>query len=152
MIGLEYIIINNNFSQQYIADLVKRKKQNVNAWVRGRQPIPKKVLPILAEHFEVDPSFLYEEVDETRTYKFKRFTLVKSPHNYRLCDYNSWLDFELDIKRILIEEWHCYYDIIQTFATCISFGYAVVIPMNENYPNGVLMMTNLTRDEIRFIY
>jgi len=64
MIGLEYILDRQNMTQQQLADLVDRKKQNVNAWLKGRQAISKKILPILSQHFGVPEEYFSKELTE----------------------------------------------------------------------------------------
>ncbi|MFX0561204.1 hypothetical protein TEPIDINF_002674 [Tepidibacillus infernus] len=40
------------------------KKQNINLWIKGKQNIPKKYLPILEEIFHVDADYFTKELDE----------------------------------------------------------------------------------------
>lgn len=47
-----------------LADKLGIKKQNINLWIKGRQNIPKKYLPILEEIFKLDKKYFYKELDE----------------------------------------------------------------------------------------
>lgn len=40
------------------------KKQNINLWIKEKQNIPKKYLPILEELFHVDADYFTKELDE----------------------------------------------------------------------------------------
>ena len=64
LIGLEYIL--NLFNLQHIelAEKFGIKKQNINMWVKGRQNIPKKYLPVLEEIFGIDASYFGRELTE----------------------------------------------------------------------------------------
>lgn len=64
MIGLEYIL--NLFNLQHIelAEKLGIKKQNINMWLKGRQSIPKKYIPVLEELFSIDNSYFERELTE----------------------------------------------------------------------------------------
>lgn len=64
MNGLEYIL--NLFTIQHIelAEKLGIKKQNINMWVKGRQNIPKKYLPVLEELFGIDQFYFGHELTE----------------------------------------------------------------------------------------
>ena len=64
LIGLEYIL--NLFNLQHIelAEKLGIKKQNINMWVKGRQNIPKKYLPVLEELFGIDQFYFGRELSE----------------------------------------------------------------------------------------
>lgn len=64
MIGLEYVL--NLYSIQHIelAQKLGIKKQNINMWVKGRQNIPKKYLPVLEDIFGIDSTYFSKEVTE----------------------------------------------------------------------------------------
>ena len=74
LIGLEYIL--NLFNLQHIelAEKLGIKKQNINMWVKGRQNIPKKYLPVLEELFGIDASYfgrVLTEIDQLEIQKEK---------------------------------------------------------------------------------
>ncbi len=64
MIGLEYIL--NLFTIQHIelAEKLGIRKQNINMWVKGRQNIPKKYLPVLEEIFGIERKYFGRELTE----------------------------------------------------------------------------------------
>ena len=64
MIGLEYILNLYNLQHIELAERLGIKKQNINMWVKGRQNIPKKYLPVLEELFGIDQSFFGRELSE----------------------------------------------------------------------------------------
>lgn len=64
MIGLEYILNLYNLQHIELAERLGIKKQNINMWVKGRQKIPKKYLPVLEELFGIDPSYFGRELSE----------------------------------------------------------------------------------------
>ena len=64
MIGLEYILNLYNLQHIELAEKLGIKKQNINMWVKGRQNIPKKYLPVLEELFGIDQSYFGHELSE----------------------------------------------------------------------------------------
>ncbi|MGM7637144.1 helix-turn-helix domain-containing protein [Bacillus sp. Hm123] len=64
MNGLEYIL--NLFNMQHIelADKLGIKKQNINMWIKGKQNIPKKYLPVLEELFTIPASYFQIELTD----------------------------------------------------------------------------------------
>ena len=64
MNGLEYIL--NLYQMQHV-ELARRlgiKKQNINLWIKGKQKIPKKHLPVLEKIFGLDASYFTKELTE----------------------------------------------------------------------------------------
>ena len=64
MNGLEYIL--NLYQMQHV-ELARRlgiKKQNINLWIKGKQKIPKKHLPVLEEIFRLDAKYFTKELTE----------------------------------------------------------------------------------------
>ena len=64
MIGLEYILNLYNLQHIELAEKLGIKKQNINMWVKGRQNIPKKYLPVLEALFGIDQSYFGRELTE----------------------------------------------------------------------------------------
>lgn len=64
MIGLEYILNLYNLQHIELAEKLGIKKQNINMWVKGRQNIPKKYLPVLEELFGIDQYYFGRELTE----------------------------------------------------------------------------------------
>lgn len=64
MNGLEFIL--NLYQMQHV-ELARRlgiKKQNINLWIKGKQKIPKKHLPVLEEIFRLDATYFTKELTE----------------------------------------------------------------------------------------
>lgn len=64
MNGLEYILNLYNMQHISLAEMLGIRKQNINMWVKGKQNIPKKHLPILEKHFGLDSSYFIKELNE----------------------------------------------------------------------------------------
>lgn len=64
MIGLEYILGLYNMQHIELAEKLGIKKQNINMWIKGKQNIPKKYLPILEELFGLDEDYFLKELNE----------------------------------------------------------------------------------------
>lgn len=64
MIGLEYILSLYNMQHIELAKKLGIKKQNINLWIKKKQNIPKKYLPILEETFGIKKEYFNKEIDE----------------------------------------------------------------------------------------
>lgn len=64
MIGLEYILNLYNMQHIELAEKLGIKKQNINLWIKKKQNIPKKYLPILEEIFGINRGYYSKEIDE----------------------------------------------------------------------------------------
>ena len=64
MIGLEYILSLYNMQHIELAEKLGIKKQNINLWIKKKQNIPKKYLPILEETFGIKKEYFNKEIDE----------------------------------------------------------------------------------------
>ena len=64
MIGLEFVLGLYDMQHIELAEKLGIKKQNINLWIKGKQQIPKKYLPILVELFQVEASCLSKELNE----------------------------------------------------------------------------------------
>lgn len=64
MIGLEYILGVFNMQHQDLANELGIKKQNINLWVKGKQKIPQKYLPILSNMFGLSEEDLQRELSD----------------------------------------------------------------------------------------
>lgn len=64
MNGLNFIL--NLYDMQYIklAEILGINKQNITMWVKGKQKVPKKYLPILEEIFKIDKEYFSKELTE----------------------------------------------------------------------------------------
>ena len=64
LIGLEFVLGLYNMQHVELAEKLGIKKQNINMWVKQKQNIPKKYLPVLEELFQVDKDLLSRELTE----------------------------------------------------------------------------------------
>jgi transcriptional regulator with XRE-family HTH domain len=47
-----------------LAEKLGIKKQNINLWIKGRQKVPRKYLPVLAELFGLDVNYFLKDLTE----------------------------------------------------------------------------------------
>ncbi|OBR90703.1 helix-turn-helix protein [Clostridium ragsdalei P11] len=64
MIGLEYILNLYNMQHQELAKKLGIKKQNINLWIKGKQNVSKKYLPVLSKIFNIPEKYFQKELDE----------------------------------------------------------------------------------------
>lgn len=64
MIGLEYILSLYNMQHTDLAENLGIKKQNINLWIKRKQNIPKKYLPLLEELFGLKKEYFTKELTE----------------------------------------------------------------------------------------
>jgi len=64
MIGLEYILNLYGIQHQDLAEKLGIKKQNINLWVKGKQNVSKKYLPILSEMFSINEEYFQKELGD----------------------------------------------------------------------------------------
>jgi transcriptional regulator with XRE-family HTH domain len=64
MLGIEYVLNLYGIQHQELAEKLGIKKQNINLWIKGKQNVSKKYLPILAEMFGIDEEYFQKELAE----------------------------------------------------------------------------------------
>ncbi|MDU4910059.1 hypothetical protein [Clostridium baratii] len=64
IIGLEYILALYDIQHIDLANYLGIKKQNINLWIKGKQKIPKKYIPILEEYFGINKDYFNKNIDE----------------------------------------------------------------------------------------
>lgn len=64
MIGLEYILTLYGMPHVELAEKLGIKKQNINLWIKGKQNISKKYLPILEELFGIEEKYFTKELTD----------------------------------------------------------------------------------------
>jgi len=62
--GLEYILSLYQVQHIELAEKLGIKKQNINLWIKGKQNIPKKYLPVLEELFGINRSYFTKELTD----------------------------------------------------------------------------------------
>ena len=77
MIGLEYILGLYNLQHVELADKLGIKKQNINMWIKGRQNIPKKYLPILEEFFGIGQKYFSKDLTEIEKLEIQKEKLKR---------------------------------------------------------------------------
>ncbi|MDY3208820.1 hypothetical protein ACEE21_10300 [Clostridium baratii] len=64
IIGLEYMLALYDIQHIDLANYLGIKKQNINLWIKGKQKIPKKYIPILEEYFGINKDYFNKNIDE----------------------------------------------------------------------------------------
>ncbi|WP_342526667.1 transcriptional regulator [Chryseomicrobium sp. FSL W7-1435] len=64
MIGLEYILHLYEIPHMELAEKLGIKKQNINLWIKEKQNIPKKYLPILSDMFHLEAAYFQKQLTE----------------------------------------------------------------------------------------
>ncbi|HEY5556333.1 hypothetical protein [Acetobacterium sp.] len=77
MIGLEYILSLYNLQHVELAQILGIRKQNINLWVKQKQKIPKKYLPILENLFGVAGDTFGHELTEIEKLEIQKEKLKK---------------------------------------------------------------------------
>ena len=77
MIGLEYILSIYNMQHIELAERLGIKKQNINLWIKGRQNVPKKYLPILEKLFGIKQEYFTKELNEIEKLEIQKEKLKK---------------------------------------------------------------------------
>lgn len=77
MIGLEYVLGIYNMQHIELAEKLGIKKQNINMWVKGKQKIPKKYLPVLEEIFKLSQDYFQKELNEIEKLEIQKEKLKK---------------------------------------------------------------------------
>ncbi|MBX4262839.1 helix-turn-helix domain-containing protein (plasmid) [Clostridium estertheticum] len=77
MIGLEYILSIYNLQHVELAEILGIKKQNINMWVKQKQNIPKKYLPVLEDLFAVRSNYFSREITEIDKLEIQKEKLKK---------------------------------------------------------------------------
>lgn len=76
-LGLEYILSLYNIKHLELAETLGIKKQNINMWVKGKQNIPKKYLPVLEELFDINREYFTKELSEVEKLEIQKEKLKK---------------------------------------------------------------------------
>lgn len=77
MIGLEYILGLYNMPHTELAEKLGIKKQNINMWIKGKQNIPKKYLPILEDIFTIKRDYFIKELNEIEKLEIQKEKLKR---------------------------------------------------------------------------
>ena len=77
MIGLEYILGVYNMQHIELAERLGIKKQNINLWIKRKQNIPKKYLPVLEKLFGLKKEYFQKELNEVEKLEIQKEKLKK---------------------------------------------------------------------------
>ena len=77
MSGLEYILSLYNMQHIELAEKLGIRKQNINLWIKGKQKIPKKYLPILEKFFAIKQEYFTKELNEIEKLEIQKEKLKK---------------------------------------------------------------------------
>jgi plasmid maintenance system antidote protein VapI len=77
LIGLEYILGLYNMQHIELAEKLGIKKQNINLWIKGKQNIPKKYLPVLEDTFGIKQEYFMKELNEIEKLEIQKEKLKK---------------------------------------------------------------------------
>lgn len=77
MNGLEYILNLYNMQHIELADKLGIKKQNINLWIKGKQNIPKKYMPVLEEMFGIEAHYFNKELTEVEKLEVQKEKLKR---------------------------------------------------------------------------
>lgn len=80
LIGLEYILGLFNMQHIELAEKLGIKKQNINLWIKGKQNIPKKYLPVLEDIFGIEQEYFMKELNEIEKLEIQKEKLKKDIH------------------------------------------------------------------------
>lgn len=104
MIGLEYILELNNVQQKDLAEELGIKKQNVTYWIKSKQKIPKKYLPILENRFKISTEYFQKELTELDKKILEKLMLdkhiEKSKFEYNDAVWNDEIKDYVTVKKI----------------------------------------------------
>lgn len=111
MIGLEYILNIHNMQHIELAQLLGIKKQNINLWIKRKQDIPKKYLPILENIFGIDSIYFSKELDEIDKLIIQKEKLKKElnpvieryEQQFKIGEENDFVDIPIYNKKELNE-------------------------------------------------
>jgi transcriptional regulator with XRE-family HTH domain len=60
-----------------LAEKLGIKKQNINLWIKGKQKIPKKYLPVLEELFGINQEYFIKELNDIEKLEIQKEKLKK---------------------------------------------------------------------------
>lgn len=93
MIGLEYILNLYNIQHNDLAEKLDIKRQNINLWIKKKQNISKKYLPILSNMFDIPEVYFQKEINEFDKLEIQKIKIKqeikKSEFIYDEAIYNS---------------------------------------------------------------
>ena len=84
MIGLEYVLKVFEIQQKDLAEELGIRKQNITLWLKGKQNISKKYLPILSEKFDLPEEYFQKEITEFVDYEeIKQYRAIGTVEEFK---------------------------------------------------------------------
>ncbi|WP_213167809.1 helix-turn-helix domain-containing protein [Alkalicella caledoniensis] len=74
---MEYVLGIYNMQHIELAEKLGIRKQNINMWIKGKQNIPKKYLPVLEELFGLDSEYFTKELNEIEKLEIQKEKLKR---------------------------------------------------------------------------
>lgn len=107
MIGLEYILHLYEVPHMELADKLGIKKQNINLWIKGKQNIPKKYLPVLSDMFHLDAAYFQKKLTDLDKLQIQKEKLERELQPVKIKKIEEFSIFEeetLLAEKVLYEE------------------------------------------------
>ena len=135
MIGLEYILEVFDIQQKDLAEELGIKKQNINLWIKGKQNISKKYLPILSKKFDIPAEYFQKDLLELD----KKFIEKKQLGNYMDKDITSNGDTKVkkEFERILKKNGIYYKNIEDVMYAVTDMLYCLQDKIKEKEPYAI---------------
>jgi transcriptional regulator with XRE-family HTH domain len=96
MIGLEFILHLHETPHMELAEKLGIKKQNINLWIKGKQNIPKKYLPVLSDMFHVDAAYFQKKLTELDKLQIQKEKLERELQPVKIKKIEEFSIFETD--------------------------------------------------------
>lgn len=106
MIGLEYILKLYNITQQELAEKLGIKRQNIDAWIRGKRKIPQKHLLKLSEIFKLPEGYFQSELNEKDKLSIQQLKIRNDlvTYDYEYKEFNEELGEEVTVYGSYVDQ------------------------------------------------
>ena len=106
MIGLEYILKLYNITQQELAEKLGIKRQNIDAWIRGKRKIPQKHLFKLSEIFKLPEGYFQSELSEKDKLTIQQLKIRNDlvTYDYEYKEFNEELGEEVTVYGSYVDQ------------------------------------------------
>lgn len=107
LIGLEYILALYNMPHIELAEKLGIKKQNINLWIKRKQNISKKYIPVLEEMFNLKGEYFQKELTEIEKLEIQKEKLKKdlnpqitsTKEKFQIGETNSFIEVPIYNKK-----------------------------------------------------
>ncbi|EET87655.1 DNA-binding protein [Clostridium carboxidivorans P7] len=97
MIGLEYVLHLYEMQHQELSEKLGIAKQNINRWIKGTRPIPKKYLPVISKIFNIPDDIFQKQLNEEDKIEIQKLKIKNDIKNKKEIP-------ELDLKKITLKK------------------------------------------------